>query len=302
MVESSSNMAESSKGCIACGWTLDQQEQCSYSSHVKLFYGASRRGVWSIGSDVIMKDHPDGGPKTEVKTLNYLANYPSIPVPKILYDWVDNNGRYFVLQKRIQGQTLEQAWPSLTEPQKSAIADQVVEEVRNQLRSLTSTSIQCVDQSPCYPGLLFSDREPHGPFHSDRELWDAISLTLHDLPKQALGNLKKRLPQCEPYVLTHCDLNLGNIMVKDGALVGVLDWEFAAYYPIWYEYVSASWGWTKEDAEWKKLLQERFDAHGDGYQDAKDFWMDLRRLRKFPNLDEKGREVLERLSSARYQS
>jgi hypothetical protein len=143
-----------------------------------------------------MKECPDEGPKTEVNTLNYLATtYPDIPAPKVLRDWVDSNGRYFVLQEQIQGQTLEQAWPLLSESQKMAIADQVIE-VRNQLRSITSTSIQSVDQSPCYPGLLFSDREPHGPFHSDLELWDAISRTLHDPPKrtfpqQALENLKK---------------------------------------------------------------------------------------------------------------
>jgi hypothetical protein len=172
---------ESPKACIACGWTPEQQDQCFYSSHVKLFYGASKRGVWSIGTDVILKERPDEGPKTETNTLNHLATtYPNIPAPKVLRDWVDGNGRYFVLQERIQGQTLEQAWPSLSESQKMAIADQVIE-VRNQLRSITSTSIQSVDQSPCYPGLLFSDRRT---FHSDLELWDAISRTLHDPPKR----------------------------------------------------------------------------------------------------------------------
>ncbi|GIK02018.1 hypothetical protein Aspvir_006061 [Aspergillus viridinutans] len=293
---------DSSKSCIACGWTSKLQEQCSYSSHVKLFYGADRRGVWSIGSDVILKERPDEGPRTEVKTLEYLVSNPNvnIPAPRVLRDWVDGNGRYFVLLERMHGQTLEQAWPSLSKSQKTAIADQVVE-VRKQLRSLTSEAIQNVDQSPCYPALLFSDCESQGPFHSDLELWDAISLTLHSpptkqFPQKALENLRKRMPRCGPYVLTHCDLNVGNIMVEDGQLVGILDWEYAAYYPIWYEYVSASWAWTEEDAEWKKLLQERLAAHGDGHEDAKNFWMDLRHLRKYPNLDDKGREALQRLS------
>ncbi|KAE8404639.1 phosphotransferase enzyme family-domain-containing protein [Aspergillus pseudonomiae] len=238
------------KGCVACGWTLEQQEQCCYSSHVKLFYGASRRGVWSIGSDIILKERPDEGPKK---------------------------------RKRIKGKTLEQAWPTLSESQKTAIADQVVQ-VRKKLRSLTSESIQTVDHGPCEPALLFPDRAPHGRFHSDLELWNAITIML-------------RHPPCEPYVLTHCDLNLGNLIVRDGALVGILDWEFAAYYPVWYEYVSASWGWTEDDAEWKRLLQQRMEAHGDGHRDAKDFWMDLCQLRKFPNLDEKGQQVLESLSA-----
>lgn len=139
------------EGCIACGWTSTKQKQCHYSSHLKLFYGASQRGVWTIGSDVILKDRPDEGlkAKVEVKILNYLATHTDIPVPKVLRDWVDHDGRYFVMTERIRGQTLEEAWPSLSKPQKVAIADQVVE-VRKQLRSVISPSIECVDHSPCY--------------------------------------------------------------------------------------------------------------------------------------------------------
>lgn len=133
--------AESSKCCVACGWTLEQQENCAYSSHLKLFYGAGKRGTWSIGSDVILKERPDEGPKTEVTTLKHLAAYPDIPVPKILRDWVDGNGQYFVLLERIQGQTLEQAWSSLSDTQKIAIADECIG-IRKQLR-LVSTYRKC---------------------------------------------------------------------------------------------------------------------------------------------------------------
>ncbi|RJE19646.1 Phosphotransferase enzyme family [Aspergillus sclerotialis] len=270
---------------------LDAREtnQCDYTNHVKLFYGASTRGVWSIGSDAILKDRPDEGPKAkiEVKTLNYLATHTEIPV--------DRDGRYFVLNKRVDGQTLEEAWPSLSEPQKVAIADQVVQ-VRKQFRSITSSSIQCIDGSPCYSSLLFFDHEPRGPFHSDQELWDALLHKLDHIPQQALENLKKLLPKCEPYVLTHCDLNLGNIMVQDGKVVSILDWEYAAYFPIWYEYVSASFGFTHMDVEWKRLLRERLGVHGEAFEDATAFWTDMWNLRKYPDLDEKGQETLRRLS------
>ncbi|KAJ5172338.1 hypothetical protein N7492_004931 [Penicillium capsulatum] len=185
-----------------------------------------------------------------------------------------------------------QAWTSLSEPRKTDIADQVVEVIK-QLRSLTSTSIQCVDQSPCYPGLLFFDLEPRGPFHSDHELWDALAVNLRHLPPQVLGTLKKRLPKCEPYMLTHCDLDLGNIMAQDGKVAGILDWEYAAFFPIWYEYISASFGCTEMDVERKKLLRERWDAHGDAHEMAKGFWVDMCNLRQYPNLDEKGRETSE---------
>ncbi|KAK6822072.1 hypothetical protein RU639_006671 [Aspergillus parasiticus] len=150
---------ENAEGCIACGWTSKQQRQCCYSSHVKLIYGAHNRGVWSIGSDLILKERPDEGPKLEVKALSQLIAHKDIPVPKVLRDWVDDNHRYFILEERVDGQTLEEAWPSLSTSQKALIADQVAE-VRNQLKNITSPSIQSVDQGPCIPGLLFFDLEP----------------------------------------------------------------------------------------------------------------------------------------------
>ncbi|PWY91894.1 kinase-like protein [Aspergillus sclerotioniger CBS 115572] len=280
--------------CIACGWTSADQKRCCYSSHVKLFYGAGNRGVWSIGSDMILKERPDEGPKAEVDTLRKLAAHKDIPVPKLVRDWVDRDGRYFVLMERMDGETLEKAWPSLSESQKLSIADQVVH-VRNQLKKITSTSIQAVDQGPCYLSLLYLDFELRGPFHSDAELWDSLILSLRNksFPEKVLENLKKRLPPCGPYVLTHCDLNLGNIMVKDGELVGILDWEYAAYYPIWYEYVAASVGFAEMDVEWKKLLRQRLDV----YEDARNLWRDLYHLRDYPNLDKKGQEILANLSS-----
>ncbi|GFF96164.1 hypothetical protein IFM47457_10737 [Aspergillus lentulus] len=92
---------------------------------MSFFYGADLRGTWSIGSDVILKERPDEGPRTEVTTLEYLASNSNanIPAPKVLRDWVDANRRYFVLLMRMHGQTLEQAWSSLSESQKTARAD-----------------------------------------------------------------------------------------------------------------------------------------------------------------------------------
>jgi hypothetical protein len=32
-------------------------------------------------------------------------------------------------------------------------------------------------------------------------------------------------------------------MVQDGKVVGILDWEYAAFFPIWYEYVAGLPTW-----------------------------------------------------------
>jgi hypothetical protein len=47
--------------------------------------------------------------------------------------------------------------------------------------------------------------------------------------------LKENFPKSGPYLLSHGDLNPTNIFVKDGKIEAIIDWEFAGYYPWWYE-------------------------------------------------------------------
>lgn len=139
--------------------------------------------------------------------------------------------------------------------------------------------------------------EPYGPFHSDLELWEALAVAYNNLPKDVFENLKKRFPKSEPFALTHCDLNLGNVMIRNGQVVGILDWEYAAYLPAWYECISVSFAFTEMDVEWK-VLRERLGVHGDAHDDVGGLWKDLVSLKQYPNLDEKGKKALERLASA----
>lgn len=56
---------------------------------------------------MILKERPEEGPKLDVKMLKHLASHTDIPVPKVVRDWADRSGRYFVLEERIDGETLE---------------------------------------------------------------------------------------------------------------------------------------------------------------------------------------------------
>lgn len=46
-----------------------------------------------------------------------------------------------------------------------------------------------------------------------------------------------------PLVLTHLDLFPSNIILGDDGRVWLIDWEFAGYYPQWFEYASMREGW-----------------------------------------------------------
>jgi aminoglycoside phosphotransferase len=282
----------SDKPCSACGWSESKQSYCSYSSHVELFYGASERGVWSIGSNLVLKERPNLPPRNEVLNIQYLKNSTTIPVPSVVKEWVDDDNSYFILMERIKGQTLEQAWPALFAADKERIADQVAEFML-QLRKFQSNAMQSLQGGPLYSGWLFlrGVQTAHGPLYSDSELWNSLALALNSLPEKAVTQFKSHLPTSGPYTFTHGDLNICNVIVKDGNLVGILDWEHAGYFPVWWEYVAASIGLGSEDGEWKGLLKDRLLS----YPEAKEFWLDFYSLHMYPDLDERGQGVLNKL-------
>lgn len=45
-------------------------------------------------------------------------------------------------------------------------------------------------------------------------------------------------------VFTHGDLHTGNIMVEDGTIVVILDWNTAGFYPAYWEWYKATWHGT----------------------------------------------------------
>lgn len=62
--------------------------------------------------------------------------------------------------------------------------------------------------SALFSGWLFGDpKTPFGPFSSESELWGGLQSWFHQpptkvFPEHALKALRKRLPNCRPYVLT----------------------------------------------------------------------------------------------------
>lgn len=63
-------------------------------------------------------------------------------------------------------------------------------------------------------------------------------------------------------VFTHGDLNLRNVMVKDGKLSGVVDWATAGWYPEYWDYTKGHFV-TKMHWRWLKMLDKVFEELGD---------------------------------------
>ncbi|KAF1996162.1 kinase-like protein [Amniculicola lignicola CBS 123094] len=279
--------------CKACSWTSERQHSCRYESHVKLFYSVSDRGAWSLGSKYILKERSTHPPTFEVRNIRFLRKQTTIPVPRVALEFNDND-RHFMVTERIPGNVLDTIWTTLLPAEKEKIAKQTVDYLF-QLRQLRSSRMQSLDEQPLYSAFLFLDGfgVPHGPLCSDDELWADLVTVLSKLPEKVHLQLRGRMPPAEPYTFTHGDLNIGNIVVQDGNLAGILDWESSGYFPVWWEFTCAGIGLGEDDQEWKLLLRKNMPPH----ESAREFWMDVYALRNYPDLDERGKKVFARLNA-----
>ncbi|GLA59959.1 hypothetical protein AtubIFM54640_011383 [Aspergillus tubingensis] len=265
--------------CTACSWTPERQTHCNYKSHLKPFHEAGDRGIWSLGSKVILKDHGPNPPTTEIPNINFVQDRTSIPVPTIIESWEEKDKHTLTLMRRIPGEPLRKVWSELTPNEKETIAKQVAEYLQ-QLRHLQSDKIQGLGGRPVFSNFLFKKDSssssgeieiPHGPFASDDELWAEMERGLDErIPEAARVRLRQRMPAAMPYTFTHGDLTIGNIMVEGGKLTGIIGWEMAGYFPVWWEYVATSVPDGEEDREWKMLLRWYLPD----YSAAREFWLE----------------------------
>ncbi|KAI1414466.1 kinase-like domain-containing protein [Hypoxylon sp. FL1857] len=260
------------ESCVACGWTPEEHADEDYRSNITLFNVYGARGVWKLGSKYVLKDTPASSPTYEAANLRFLKENSDIPIPTVIHDWIDS-GRYFIMTSRIEGITLEQAWPSLSEDGKNRIARQAGEQLEK-LRKLTSPRIEGVDGKPfsepslsckLFPGATFGQHS----ISSDEELWNEIEKPLARVSGETRVQMRASMPQCGPYTFTHGDLSCSNIMVKDGNFSGFLGFQGSGFLPVWYEYVSCRFAVGMIDMEWKQLLS----AHITRYPQAMLFHM-----------------------------
>lgn len=135
-------------------------------------------------------------------------------------------------------------WHDLSSPEKSSIVAQLREQMAR-IRACTQPYIGRVNNQPT---RNVYDRLPTtycGPFPNE-EAFD--NWCLERVPVGFFGLAhwkwlrwleKERHKFSGKFVLTHGDLSPRNIMVKDGKITGIVDWERSGFWPEYAEYAFA---------------------------------------------------------------
>ncbi|KAI8680669.1 Non-specific serine/threonine protein kinase [Fusarium sp. Ph1] len=177
--------------------------------------------------------------------LRFVETHTTIPVPEVISsDWDRITIEY------IEGETLKQAWPGLMDDQRSGILAQLRGYI-SQMRALGGIYLGRLDgQGVVVLSIMTRSGEPfatiaelHGWLVKPPKRFKAQCMYWHQITTQ--------LAVKSPIVFTHGDITARNILVCDGRIVALLEWEYAGWYPEHWEYVFTLRG--MDNIDWETL-------------------------------------------------
>ncbi|PYH93063.1 kinase-like protein [Aspergillus ellipticus CBS 707.79] len=171
--------------------------------------------------------------------MRLVAERTTIPVPRVHRVESDEDGRVLKIHMDyMPGTPLDRAWPSMTDTQKKSVA----EDLRNyvdQLRALKGDYIGAADHGQAVIGQRTVFHEG-GPFDNEGEFNEFLfSKIISRVPQTFRYHAMKTFKDSHQIMFTHGDLAPRNILVLDGHVTALLDWEHAGWYPEYWEYVKA---------------------------------------------------------------
>lgn len=141
----------------------------------------------------------------------------------------------------IEGQSLSEVWAGLTVDEKTAYARQL-RDLLTHMRSIPPPPdgyIGACDGKEIRDARLYdtySGPVCHGESEFKQYLLSCVNPKIPPLLRTAIAARLDR-QAAHRIVLTHCDLAPRNIIVRDGAIVALVDWEDAGWYPEYWEYI-----------------------------------------------------------------
>ncbi|GAB1316851.1 hypothetical protein MFIFM68171_07061 [Madurella fahalii] len=228
--------------------------------------GPSGSRVWAVGDDLILKRLPPKQSRTNSSAIDaqkLITSHPDlhIPVPKVLYAAVHDDGGADIVMKRLAGVPLATIWDRLSRWDKYSIAKEVggfVAEWRRILPPADGVGFVRGQSPPELPPLLLSTGVPAVSGSGYTAIYDLFCTRRPDEDDvDDLELLMESMPDFGTCVFTHNNLCVDNILVRNKSVSGILGFNHAWYWPEWFEIVSLETYASpnqKVDQEWKEFL------------------------------------------------
>ncbi|KAI1396501.1 kinase-like domain-containing protein [Hypoxylon fuscum] len=198
---------------------------------------------------------------SEASALLFLASFaPNFPIPKLHCAFRDDkNGVTYIVMDKIDAQPLSDSWSEGSRTEKDRLLAQL-KSIFQELRALKKpTGKGITDEAVCAAdGRKLHDHriwnaageKGMGPFLNEAEfnlfLRNGVSNTDSITDPEIKAEIQKLIEMHRESeerkmktVFTHGDVSVSNILVKEGKVVGIVDWEMAGWYPWYWEYTTA---------------------------------------------------------------
>ncbi|KAG6033691.1 hypothetical protein E4U19_006273 [Claviceps sp. Clav32 group G5] len=198
----------------------------------------------------------------EFAALQLVRRHTNIHVPSAL-DLVSDSKDSYLLTTTVRGMPLGQCIDTLSHEEVTTLVGDL-QNCLSELRTIPKEvapkyAITNVLGTACYDGRLITGSvydaargDYFGPFVDE----DDFNNTLRCIPLPDVVHSSGH-----EIVLTHGDLNMRNIMMHNGRLSGILDWETCGWFPNYWEYTKAHFI-TMPHRRWFKIVDAVFKKLG----------------------------------------
>lgn len=168
----------------------------------------------------------------EFEALKY-AQQLGVPVPTA-YGFCSETKT--ISMEFIEGDSLEIVWSTLSSTEKESIARQLGRIVSLMRLGRQETSHIGSANGPVHDLRTYSSYSG-GPFIDEKAFNDFVLDLFALTPQPIRESLRDSMRTDHSVRFTHGDLSPRNIIVKDGTIQAVIDWEYAGWFPEYWEYV-----------------------------------------------------------------
>ncbi|KAH7175286.1 kinase-like domain-containing protein [Dactylonectria macrodidyma] len=211
----------------------------------------------------------------EVEAMQYAASRTTIPVPRIYAIHTEDNGSIYIEMEYVRGESLDSAWSGLSNIQRDTIFADIKQHISS-LRKLQPPAEDIVSsalQNPAYDcriGARFYGPLNHVEFHSlargHLRMEDVAPFLGQEVAKVHTARYQTHF--------THADLAPRNIIVRRGRVAAILDWEFAGWYPEYWEFTKAHFNYFPGE-DWEEYLRVALPCYETELTAEQTLWMRL---------------------------
>ncbi|KAH6678602.1 kinase-like domain-containing protein, partial [Halenospora varia] len=182
----------------------------------------------------------------EAANLRYIAENTTIPVPKVYSSFRERGITYIVMEWE-KGEEIGKNWETR--------AENIFDHLRNLPHSQPGF-IAAAGLQPAWDPTTFKDHYGLGPFANDNDFNASLRYGL----RIAFDMIHMQDQEKHKVYFTHGDVSSSNILVRDGKVVGLVDWEMAGWFQEYWEYTT-SMNVNRFDEFWKEEIPQFLQAY-----------------------------------------